>query len=109
MNPPTLPGTPEPWTRDQTMAYLNANPLPRTFLWPHRDGGERPVHPSHSYVTGYGKWLRETPYFRGLFERIHAALAAESAATGTVGDADWLAAQLHAERTRPAPETATFL
>ena len=62
----------EPWTRDATMRYLNEYPLPRDFKWPHRDGGWREVWPTHRAITAYGKWLRETPYFQGLFELIHA-------------------------------------
>jgi hypothetical protein len=84
------------WSKDHTQDYLTANPLPPGFLWPHRDhrhednGGLRPVQPSHSQVTAYGKWLRETPYFPGLFERIHAILTAAP----DLGDAEWLAASL---------------
>jgi hypothetical protein len=81
------------WNKDATMAYLNANPLPVTFKWHHRDdpkGSTRPVMPSHKNVTAYGKWLRETPYFPGLFEEIHEALAAAP----DLGDAEWLAAEL---------------
>ncbi len=83
------------WTRDATMVYLNANPLPATLRWHHRDdppGVDRPVMPSHSNVRGYGKWLRETPYFQGLFELAHAIL--EDAAD--LGDADWLAREIQA-------------
>lgn len=58
------------------MAFLSACPLPASFTWPHRDGGERVVMPSHSTLKGgYGKWLRETPYFPGLFEDVHLVLA----------------------------------
>lgn len=86
------------WNRDATMRYLNANPLPAAFKWPHRDGGERHVLPSHRNVTGYGKWLRETPYFQGLFELIHLIL---DQAPGELGDGDWLAAEIrrHQQRT----------
>jgi hypothetical protein len=87
------------WTRDDTMAYLKANPLPREFTWQHRDGGRRAVQPSHSSVENYGKWLRETPYFQGLFELCHDILAAAP----DLGDADWLAAELAARRTAPDP------
>jgi hypothetical protein len=67
-----MPWAPVAWTAEDTMAYLTANPLPSDFVWPHRDGGLRPVVPSHSVLKGgYGKWLRETPYFQGLFELIH--------------------------------------
>jgi hypothetical protein len=83
------------WTRDATMRYLNANPLPASFRWTHRDGGERAVQPSHRLVTGYGKWLRETPYFQGLFELIHDLLEQVS----EVGDGEWLAAEIMKRRT----------
>ena len=96
----------EPWDRAATRAYLDANPLPPTFTWKHRDGGQRPVHPSHKQVTGYGKWLHETPYFPGLFELIHGILALSDAHTKTVGDAVWLAAEL--ERRRPAEQPPLF-
>jgi hypothetical protein len=59
------------WTLDSSMRALNKLPLPKDFTWPHRDGGERPVRPVHGAVIGYGKWLRETPYFPGLFELCH--------------------------------------
>lgn len=88
------------WSKDLTQEYLTANPLPQGFKWPHRDhrdeadGGLRDVQPSHKQVTGYGKWLRETPYFPGLFEAAHQILAdAED-----LGDAEWLAAELNARR-----------
>lgn len=78
------------WTRDHTMRHLNANPLPETFRWPHRDGGDRVVQPSHKSVAGYGKWLRETPYFQGLFELVHDVCARADA----LGDGEWLAAEI---------------
>jgi len=83
------------WHRDATMRYLNDFPLPRDFKWPHRDGGEHIVQPSHEQVIGYGKWLRETPYFPGLFELLHDIL---DAAPDTLGDGHWLAAQVTALR-----------
>lgn len=84
------------WGKDLTQEYLTANPLPVGFKWPHRDykheddGGLREVKPSHKEVTAYGKWLRETPYFPGLFELIHEILSASE----DLGDAEWLAAEL---------------
>lgn len=88
------------WSKDDTQAYLKANPLPREFKWLHRDhqadpeGGMRTVQPSHASVANYGKWLRETPYFPGLFELVHEVLAGSH----DLGDADWLAEQLNAKR-----------
>ncbi len=90
------------WSKDDTHAYLKANPLPFDFKWPHRDhrsgpdGGLRPVQPNHKSVADYGKWLRETPYFPGLFELVHEILAEAP----DLGDADWLAGELNARRTR---------
>lgn len=85
------------WTIDATMRYLNALPLPRTFTWPHRDDGkERPVMPAHGTVIAYGKWLRETPYFPGLFELIHDVLANAP----DEFDAQWLPAELLRTRER---------
>lgn len=90
------------WTKDDTQGYLDANPLPVGFRWPHRDyrhekdGGLRAVQPSHSAVTAYGKWLRETPYFRGLFDMAHEVLAMSP----DLGDAEWLAGELVKRRER---------
>lgn len=72
------------------MKYLNTNPLPLTFTWTHRDGGKRHVQPSHRNVTGYGKWLRETPYFQGLFELIHDILVP----LDEFGDGEWMVEQI---------------
>lgn len=88
--PPTTP-TPSapPWTRAQTIDLLNADPLPATFTWPHKDGGTRPVVPSHSTLRGgYGKWLAEGPQFPGLFELINDFLADCDSAGA---DTSWLA------------------
>lgn len=83
-----------PWPADATMRYLNSAPLPETFTWPHRDGGDRPVRPVHHAVAGYGKWLRETPYFPGLFELVHDLL--ETAPVRL--EASWLPEQLLSAR-----------
>lgn len=80
------------WDQDCTMRYLNQEPLPPDFTWPHRDGGERTVWPVHTAVIGYGKWLRETPYFPGLFELIHEIA---DRATDELPDGPALAAQLN--------------
>lgn len=88
MNPPTpLP----PWTRQQTIDLLSADPLPSNFLWLHKDGGNRPVVPSHQTLRGgYGKWLAEGPQFPGLFELINDILSDADAAGS---DASWLASE----------------
>jgi len=91
------------WTRDHTMRFLNANPLPQGFRWKHRDypdGPERPVQPSHKTITAYGKWLRETPYFQGLFELVHATLCHSV----DLGDAEWLAEEVMKRRVREEQE-----
>ena len=77
------------------MRYLNECPLPDAFKWPHRDGGEREVQPVHKAVIGYGKWLRETPYFPGLFELIHEIL---DRAPADIGAGEWMADELKALR-----------
>ena len=91
------------WTRDNTMQYLNLNPLPLTFKWHHRDdpeGTERTVMPAHRNVTGYGKWLRETPYYQGLFELIHDILFSAD----ELGDPEWLASEIQKQRTKNQQE-----
>jgi len=62
------------WSREDTRDFLTIYPLPSDLVWPHRDGGKRPVHPTYRVSGGYGKWLWETPYFPGLFELIHEIL-----------------------------------
>jgi len=92
------------WTRDCTMQYLNRFPLPPTFKWEHRDGGQRIVQPSHRNVTGYGKWLRETPYFKGLFELIHAVLSSAPEYTEDFGEPEWLAEEISKMKLRVEQE-----
>ena len=88
---------PTAWTREDTAEYLTANPLPSDFEWKHRDGARARVHPSYRTHGGYGKWLRETPYFPGLFELIHDLIFK----TGQVPAPEKLAEQLRAiERER---------
>lgn len=82
MHPPDqqteLGGLPPPWTKDDTQAFLTAFALPPDFAWPTKGGGLRKVCPSYQ-ITEYGKWLRETPYFPGLFEAAHGVLVRHSA------------------------------
>jgi hypothetical protein len=78
------------WTLDSTMEYLNEYPLPADFKWPHRDGGLRVAWPVHRVFTGYGKWLRETPYYQGLFERCHRICEKAE----QIGDGVWLAGEI---------------
>ncbi len=59
-----------PWTKDDTVDYLNANPLPADFTW-----RGKTVVPYYRIHGGFGKWLRETPNHRGLFQVIHELLA----------------------------------
>lgn len=84
----------DPWSRDATMRYLNSVPLPAAFTWPHRDGGELAVRPVHTAVIGYGKWLRETPYFPGLFELAHELLVSAPQDL----DVEWLPSRLQEAR-----------
>lgn len=91
-----------PWEHGDTRQYLDANPLPVDFLWADQDGAERPVQPRHKSVTGYGKWLQETPYFPGLFELIHGVLVL----CPDLGDAEWLADELN--RRRPPKQEKLF-
>lgn len=92
------------WTLDSTMEYLNEYPLPADFKWPHRDGGERVAWPTHRGVIGYGKWLRETPYYQGLFELCHHCLELAVLKTGEIGDGVWLANELKNEVERKKKE-----
>ena len=93
------------WTQEHTQEYLKANLLPVDFEWQHRDGGEKPVVPSHSYLKGgYGKWLRETPYFPGLFELVHDVLVRAE----LLGDAEWLAGELTAIKAMRGRQESLF-
>lgn len=85
----TPPTHPPPWTKQQTIDLLTADPLPPTFRWLHKDGGQRPVTPSHERLRGgFGKWLAEGPQFPGLFELINDILTdADQPEAGTA----WLA------------------
>lgn len=86
---PTASLPPPPWTRQQTIELLTADPLPSSFHWLHKDGGARPVVPSHQTLRGgYGKWLAEGPQFPGLFELINDIL---SDADRAGSDSSWLA------------------
>jgi hypothetical protein len=68
----------EPWTKEDTERWLDDFPLPSDFVWPPAPAADaRTVTPSHRILKGgYGKWLRETPYHRGLFAQVHEILAA---------------------------------
>jgi hypothetical protein len=90
---PLLPNF-EAWEPAKTRRYLDSNPLPVDFSWLDNEGDERPVRPRHTSVTGYGKWLQETPYFPRLFEIIHRVLVNAPA----IGGADWLASELNQRR-----------
>lgn len=78
------------WTADDTKQYLDSNPLPVGFTWKHKDGEHRLVQPSYK-VESYGKWLRESPNFQGLFEEIHRVIVA---AGSRLPDAEAVAAEL---------------
>ena len=73
---PEFGGLPPPWTKDDTVDYLNRYPLPTSFPWPGKDGKLITVSPSYTIKHGYGKWLHDTPYYPGLFDAIHDTLVA---------------------------------
>ena len=97
--PPLIPGF-EPWEPQNTVEYLTQNPLPVSFFWKDNEGTPRAVYPKHKSVIAYGKWLKETPYFPGLFELIHKILVHAR----DLGDADWLAAELETRRPPKQPD-----
>ena len=78
------------WTADDTKEYLDSNPLPVGFTWKHKDGEHRLVQPSYK-IESYGKWLRESPNFQGLFEEIHRLIVAQGS---RLPDIDTVAAEL---------------
>lgn len=57
-----------PRDKDETQLILNKIGLPPWFSWQ-----DKPVLPSYR-ISAFGKWLRETPYHRGLFAACHDAL-----------------------------------
>jgi hypothetical protein len=73
------------WTEDDVIRWLNDNPLPADFRWTRVDRNRETkaktyspgtvVLPSHRGLL-YGKWLRETPYFPGLFEKVRDVILA---------------------------------
>lgn len=65
----------KPWTDAATVSWLNMHPLPASFRWS-VNGQLVPVRPVHMLMTGFGTWLRETPYFPGLYEACHGVLMA---------------------------------
>lgn len=99
---PLVPFTVPPWSVLQTESWLTEYPLPADFTWLDRYGKERAVLPTYK-VRGYGKWLKDTPYFPGLFEEAHDILARASA--DTVLSPEWLAEQLNARRPKGVQET----
>lgn len=109
---------PADWTDDDVMRWLDDFPLPADFTWTRtdrvKDTGEKiltpntPVRPSHHGVA-YGKWLRETPYFPGLFERIRDIIQAipTADAGGVLPTPEQLAEMLRTDR-RPGQQQALF-
>lgn len=92
---PLVPFAVPPWSPLQTEGWLTEFPLAADFTWLDRYGKERPVLPTYK-VRSYGKWLKDTPYFPGLFEEAHDILA--RAPADTVLSPEWLADQLNARR-----------
>ena len=103
----TTPDTLPPWSKQQTIDLLTADPLPSSFRWPHKDGGDRPVVPSHKNISGgYGKWLNEGPQFPSLFELINDILADVD---GCTTHPAWLAADELRAPTAKFESWSTFL
>lgn len=96
-----------PWTQIQTEGFLTEFPLPASFMWPDRYGKERSPMPKYRVSGGYGKWLRETPYFPGLFELVHDILV--RAPEDAVLTPEWVADRLNEHRRAQAAQTATLL
>lgn len=102
-----------PWQAWETEAWLNedGNALPADFAWPHRD--KHPdgsmnlqiVIPSYRLTKGYGFWLKTTPYFPGLFEKIHQILARRPELPA---DGAELAQILNANEPLPGDQTSLF-
>jgi hypothetical protein len=85
-----------PWTPEDTEAWLTRVPLPVNFTWPDNMGKERAVLPVNRIHKGYGFWLRTTPYFPGLFEEIHRIIALTP--SDVEMSPEWLADQLNKRR-----------
>jgi hypothetical protein len=69
---------PPVWTKDHTQAWLTGNPLPAGLRWLDHNDNLLPVEPRFPILTtsfSYGKWLRDNPYFPGLFEAVHDILS----------------------------------
>lgn len=95
-----------PWDDLATEGWLTEYPLPPDFTWPDRYGKERSVLPTYRIKGGYGKWLKETPYFPGLYELIHRILALAPAEQELTPE--WLVARLNEAR-RACGEQQTLL
>ena len=67
------------WSHQDSVEWLNREgvPLfPDCLLWPDDRDVIRLVAPAHPCLKGgYGKWLKDTPYFPGLFELVHGLVA----------------------------------
>lgn len=106
---------PADWTDKDVEEWLNDFPLPADFTWTRvdrtKDTKEKietpdtPVRPAHRGI-GYGKWLRETPYFPGLFEQVRDIILAVPAGAN-LPTAEDLAALLRSGH-RPAGRQATL-
>lgn len=107
---------PADWTDDDVERWLTHFPLPADFTATRvdrvKDTGEKihtpdtPVRPAHLGVA-YGKWLRETPYFPGLFERIRDIIRAIPVG-GRLPTPDELAAQLRQPAPQPPEQPSLF-
>ena len=111
---PTLFNVPAPWSADDTEELLNVEPLPVGFKWRLTKTSARALRgdlvdvvPAHRDLA-YGKWLRETPYFQGLFELVHQVVIEAGDKLPTPDEiAERLTRlRLERERTHPAAPSA---
>lgn len=86
------------WTPNDTSEYLRLNPLPADFVWLNNKHQPATVKPTYN-VADYGKWLRETPYFPGLFELIHDILFSKGNHLPDIGALATELVRIHKERT----------
>lgn len=107
---PALFSMPAPWSADDTEEFLNIEPLPAGFKWRLTKTSARAprgelvdVVPAHRDLA-YGKWLRETPYFQGLFELVHQVVveAGEKLPSGEEIATRLTALRLERERKNPS-------
>ena len=90
-----------PRDKADTIAILNRIGLPSWFSW-----NGKQVLPTYR-IEAFGKWLKETPYHRGLFAECHEALVSNYAEIETADDlADVVERRLQARRDEFLPGMA---